>query len=138
MKKIIKSTRTGELGINLTQRIVLHDLGCMWYPRVSGAYSRSSFRSVRRLMTFGSGSVTGGSYMFICQMRCILPVVPLHHGEAVGHVSREALAVGVLLFLSAQTHPPQIHHLKRFVRREPYGKSLRQPIRMRVASLHRL
>jgi hypothetical protein len=33
--------------------------------------SRSSFRSVRRLMTFDSGSVTGGSYMFTCKMRCI-------------------------------------------------------------------
>jgi hypothetical protein len=32
MKKIIKSARTGELGINLIQRIVVHDLGCMWYP----------------------------------------------------------------------------------------------------------
>jgi hypothetical protein len=31
MKKIPKSARTGELGINLVQRIVVHDLGCMWY-----------------------------------------------------------------------------------------------------------
>src|SRR5262252_8240739 len=34
------------------------------------APSRSSFRSVRRLMTFGSGRVTGGSYMFSCQIKC--------------------------------------------------------------------
>ncbi|HEY6448240.1 MAG TPA: DUF4365 domain-containing protein [Acidobacteriaceae bacterium] len=32
MKKITKSARIGELGINLIQRIVVHDLGCMWYP----------------------------------------------------------------------------------------------------------
>ena len=32
MKKIVKAARTGELGINLTQRIVLDELGCMWYP----------------------------------------------------------------------------------------------------------
>jgi len=32
MKKIVKAARTGELGINLIQRIVLHDLACMWYP----------------------------------------------------------------------------------------------------------
>jgi hypothetical protein len=32
MKKIIKAARTGELGINLIQRIVVHDLGCMFYP----------------------------------------------------------------------------------------------------------
>jgi hypothetical protein len=38
MKKIIKSARTWDLGINLIERIVLYDLGCMWYPRVFGAY----------------------------------------------------------------------------------------------------
>ena len=32
MKKIVKAARTGELGINLIQKIVLHELGCMWYP----------------------------------------------------------------------------------------------------------
>jgi hypothetical protein len=32
MKKITKAARTGQLGINLIQRIVVHDLGCMWYP----------------------------------------------------------------------------------------------------------
>ena len=72
------------------------------------------------------------------EMRCIFQLCHFTAERRSGHVSREALAVGVLLFLSAQTHPPQIHHLKRFVRREPCGKSLRQPIRMRVASLHRL
>src|SRR6188472_1182612 len=30
----------------------------------------SSFRSVRRLMTFGRGRVTGGSYIFSCQIKC--------------------------------------------------------------------
>ncbi len=32
MKKIVKAARTGELGINLIQRVVLDELGCMWYP----------------------------------------------------------------------------------------------------------
>src|SRR6516162_9619626 len=32
--------------------------------------SRCSFKSVRRLMTFGSGRVTAGSYMFTCQIKC--------------------------------------------------------------------
>src|SRR5215471_3649073 len=32
--------------------------------------SRCSFKSVRRLMTFGSGRVTAGSYMFSCQIKC--------------------------------------------------------------------
>jgi hypothetical protein len=32
--------------------------------------SRSSFKSVSRLMTFGNGSLNGGSYMFSCQIRC--------------------------------------------------------------------
>jgi hypothetical protein len=32
MKKIVKAARTGELGINLIQRVVLEELGCMWYP----------------------------------------------------------------------------------------------------------
>jgi hypothetical protein len=36
MKKIVKAARIGELGINLIQRIVLHDLGCMWYPPLRG------------------------------------------------------------------------------------------------------
>src|SRR5215469_12618700 len=31
---------------------------------------RSSFMSVRRLMIFGSGRVSGGSYMFTCQIKC--------------------------------------------------------------------
>lgn len=31
MKKILKNARTGELGVNLIQKIVL-DMGCMWYP----------------------------------------------------------------------------------------------------------
>src|SRR5262245_10658374 len=35
-----------------------------------GDPSPSSFRSVRRLMTFGSGRVSGGSYIFSCQMKC--------------------------------------------------------------------
>src|SRR5580698_3643894 len=39
--------------------------------------SRSSFRSARRLITFGSGSVTGGSYIFTCQMRCIFQLCDL-------------------------------------------------------------
>src|SRR5262249_55390854 len=34
-----------------------------------GKPSRSSFRSVRRLMTFGSGSVNGASYIRSCQMK---------------------------------------------------------------------
>jgi hypothetical protein len=39
--------------------------------------SRSSFRSVRRLTIFGSGSVIGRSYMFTCQMRCIFQLCHL-------------------------------------------------------------
>src|SRR5262247_2900202 len=39
---------------------------CQGYP------SRSSFRSVSRLMTFGSGRVNGGSYIFSCQIICTL------------------------------------------------------------------
>src|SRR5262249_10827270 len=35
-----------------------------------GGPSRSSFRSVRRLMTFGNGRVNGGSYIFSCQTKC--------------------------------------------------------------------
>jgi len=31
MKKILKAALTGELGINLIQKIVL-EMGCMWYP----------------------------------------------------------------------------------------------------------
>src|SRR6516165_8054429 len=30
---------------------------------------RSSFRSVRKLIIFGSGSTWGGSYLFTCQIR---------------------------------------------------------------------
>src|SRR5260370_24890996 len=39
--------------------------------------SRSSFRSVRRLMTFGSGRVTGGAYIFFCPIKCALSFLHL-------------------------------------------------------------
>src|SRR5262249_19605050 len=44
--------------------------GATTHELYQGNPSGSSFRSVRRLMTFGSGRVNGGSYMFSCQMKC--------------------------------------------------------------------
>src|SRR5215469_17392482 len=44
--------------------------GTTTHELVQGVPSRSSLRSVRRLMTFGSGRVNGGSYMFCCQIKC--------------------------------------------------------------------
>src|SRR5262249_20999703 len=44
--------------------------GATTHELVQGTPSRSSFRSVRRFMTFGSGRVNGGSYMFTCQIKC--------------------------------------------------------------------
>src|SRR5262245_50393694 len=43
--------------------------GATTHELYQGNPSRSSFRSVRRLMTFGSGRVNGASYMFTCQMK---------------------------------------------------------------------
>src|SRR5262249_45012287 len=43
--------------------------GTTTHELVQGVPSRSSLRSVRRLMTFGSGRVNGGSYMFCCQIK---------------------------------------------------------------------
>ena len=37
----------------------------------NAATSRSSFRSVSKLMIFGSGSYSGTSYMLSCLIRCI-------------------------------------------------------------------
>src|SRR5215472_13911194 len=44
--------------------------GATTHELCQGDPSRSSFRSVRRLMTFGSGRVNGGSYILSCQMKC--------------------------------------------------------------------
>src|SRR5262249_56630285 len=44
--------------------------GATTHELYQGNPSRSSFRSVRRLMTFGSGRVNGGSYIFSCQIKC--------------------------------------------------------------------
>src|SRR5215831_15571806 len=52
-----------DLIANLVTGATTHEL-------VQGTPSRSSFKSVRRLMTFGSGRVNGGSYMFTCQIKC--------------------------------------------------------------------
>src|SRR4029077_19870133 len=58
---------------------------------------RSSFRSVRRLMTFGSGRVAGGSYMFSCQIKCTFQFRHLT-ADKISDVGRKSFAVGVLLF----------------------------------------
>src|SRR5262245_44973982 len=44
--------------------------GATTHELYQGNPSRSSFRSLRRLMTFGRGRVSGGSYIFSCQMKC--------------------------------------------------------------------
>src|SRR5262249_59170611 len=50
--------------------------GATTHELVQGTPSRSSFKSVRRLMTFGSGRVNGGSYIVTRPIKSTLPFRP--------------------------------------------------------------